>query len=424
MEMQALMWGLISAISLPLGAVTTLFWRPKEMMTAILMAFGGGALLAALTIDLVASSLEKGHFGILAVGCIAGGIFYEILNQTVNSQGGFLRKASTTMNFLKRIKVRKNKNTLHLLSHVDIFHTIPVEEISSLLQYVHFRTYKKGTTIFRQDEPADALYVIESGTVEIVDIKKNMVVLAALKNFEIFGEMALLTGRPRNATAIAKDDTRVLVILKDDFDFIISHSARAKENIEKLMEKRLNGKMPEPQNVSETARWVRAAEHISKTTAVLPTFSEVKEEAHKHHGAPLAIWLGILLDGIPESLVIGSSMIHASISWSLIAGLFLSNYPEALSSSVGMRQQGNSFLKVLWMWTSIMLLTGIGAYFGNIFFVGVDVHLFSLVEGVAAGAMLVMIAETMLPEAFIKGGSVVGLSTLAGFLAAIFFSQL
>lgn len=426
MEMQALLWGLISAVSLPLGAVTILFWKPKETATAILMAFGGGALLAALTIDLVGSSLEKGHFFILAAGCIIGGIFYEILNQTINANGGFLRKASTTMTFLKRVKVKKNRKVLQLLSQVDIFRMIPVEEITSLIFHVHFRTYKKGTTLFRQDEPADALFIIENGSVEIVDVKQNMAVLATINDSEIFGEMALLEGRTRNATAIAKQDTRVLVILKDDFDFIISHSARAKENIQKLVEKRLTDKASE--NHSPTSlnpeQWAHHYDHASKSGTALPTPSEVKEEAHKHSGAPLAIWLGILLDGIPESLVIGSSMIHANISWSLIAGLFLSNYPEALSSSVGMRQQGNSFFKVLMMWTSIMLITGIGAYFGNIFFVGVDEHLFSLVEGIAAGAMLVMIAETMLPEAFIKGGSVVGLSTLAGFLAAIFFSQL
>ena len=70
------------------------------------------------------------------------------------------------------------------------------------------------------------------------------------------------------------------------------------------------------------------------------------------------------------------------------------------------------------------MITGIGAYAGNIFFVGAPPMLFAIVNGMAAGAMLTMIAETMLPEAFYKGGSIIGFCTLCGFLAAIFFKTL
>jgi zinc transporter ZupT len=108
-----------------------------------------------------------------------------------------------------------------------------------------------------------------------------------------------------------------------------------------------------------------------------------------------------------------------SISLSLIAGLFLSNFPEALSSSVGLREQKFSKMKILIMWTSITAATGLGAIAGNVFFVGVSESVLALVDGIAAGAMLTMIAETMLPEAFHLGGSVTGLSTLAGFLTTI-----
>ena len=76
------------------------------------------------------------------------------------------------------------------------------------------------------------------------------------------------------------------------------------------------------------------------------------------------------------------------------------------------------------MWVGLMLFTGVGAYFGAIFFIEVSKSLFALMEGVAAGAMLTMIAETMLPEAYHKGGAITGVSTLLGFLAAIFFKTL
>ena len=144
----------------------------------------------------------------------------------------------------------------------------------------------------------------------------------------------------------------------------------------------------------------------------------------EHKAAPLAIWLGIFLDGLPESLVIGPSLIHSHVSLSLLAGLFLSNYPEALSSSVAMRQQGFAFKRILLIWTSLVVITGIGSALGNIFFAGASPVLFSLVEGIAAGSMLTMIAQTMLPEAYFRGGAIIGFATLLGFLAVIFFKTL
>jgi zinc transporter ZupT len=142
------------------------------------------------------------------------------------------------------------------------------------------------------------------------------------------------------------------------------------------------------------------------------------------HGAALAIWLGILLDGIPESFVIGAGLVERGVSLSLIAGLFLSNYPEALSSSAGMREQGFSRPRILFMWSSLMLITGLGAALGNVLLTGTGHATLSLVEGVAAGAMLTMIAQTMLPEAYFRGGNVVEFATLLGFLAAIYFDTL
>jgi zinc transporter ZupT len=122
--------------------------------------------------------------------------------------------------------------------------------------------------------------------------------------------------------------------------------------------------------------------------------------------------------------VLGTIQAKSSISLSLIAGLFISNYPEALSSSIGMKHQGLSFGRILLMWSSLVLVTGLGAALGALFFATASAANFAVIEGIAAGAMLTMIAQTMLPEAYIKGGNVVGLATLAGFLVALFFKEL
>lgn len=80
--------------------------------------------------------------------------------------------------------------------------------------------------------------------------------------------------------------------------------------------------------------------------------------------------------------------------------------------------------RVLFMCASLMVLTGIGAALGSIFFVGADPQAFGLVQGIAAGAMLTMIAQTIVPDAYLGAGPVIGIATLMGFLAAIFFKTL
>ena len=99
--------GLISAVSLPLGTLTAFFWRPTDRIIAILMAFGGGALLAALTLDLVGPAVARGDLVSLAIGVIAGGVMFVVLNSIINDYGGFLRKVSTTVYYLRRIHLMR-----------------------------------------------------------------------------------------------------------------------------------------------------------------------------------------------------------------------------------------------------------------------------------------------------------------------------
>ncbi len=88
-----------------------------------------------------------------------------------------------------------------------------------------------------------------------------------------------------------------------------------------------------------------------------------------------------------------------------------------------MKSGGMSIARIIMMWMSIVAVTGLGAYIGAVAFPsdpqGAMFYFVLGIEGLAAGAMLTMIAETMLPEAFEQGGSIVGLSTLFGFLAAL-----
>lgn len=419
---QAFLFGLLSAASLPLGSLTAELWTPGNRIVAAMMAFGAGALLSALTIDIVGNALKQGQFYPLALGCVVGGLLFMLLNRMVNNKGGFLRKNATTINFLKRKKRKELTQIFKEMSQVRLLNQLPPEEIHALAPYVSKRLYKQGSTIITQGDPGDSLFIVESGEVDIIDEKNHSQKIATLYADDVLGEMALVTGEPRSATAIAVVDTTVWLILKEHFDRLMRISPKILDAVKTLVEKRILDLQRKETIQSEqaTAWFAKVLKHIDDEV-ISPTETDIKEAISEHGGAPLAIWLGIMLDGIPESVVIGSSMIHHPISFSLIAGLFLSNYPEALSSSVGMREQGYSFIKVFSMWASLMIITGIGAFLGNIFFTGAPHFLFAIVQGIAAGAMLTMIAETMLPEAYHKGGAITGFSTLLGFLAALFF---
>jgi zinc transporter ZupT len=112
------------------------------------------------------------------------------------------------------------------------------------------------------------------------------------------------------------------------------------------------------------------------------------------------------------------------ISLPLFAGILLDNFPEALSGSRIMHTAGMTKTRIISMWMAIVVVSGICAGLGNLFFREVTGPAYAFVQGTAAGAMLVMIAETSLPEAYEGGGAIVGLSTLSGFLAALYLNTL
>lgn len=295
----AFLIGALVTISLPMGAISGLAFKPGSKTTATFTAFGAGALLAALSVELIAPTVEEiiGHIqspthmaqdkshavqtmGALLLGCVLGGFLFYTLDEFINSKGGFLRKVGSTINFMKH-------------------------------------------------------------------------------------------------------------------------------------------------------------KHPSKSIDVKDVNHTFKEEGHGQGGAPMAIWLGLLIDGIPESFVIGAGFLgllsvklSAGVApgftevlpYTLIAGLFLSNFPEALSASLGMKKSGMSTGKIMVMWLSLVVIIAVGSVVG--YYVGAAIpHVAEIaIEGLAAGAMLTMIAQTMIPEAVHLGGTkVVGLSTLAGYLSAVAF---
>jgi len=175
-----------------------------------------------------------------------------------------------------------------------------------------------------------------------------------------------------------------------------------------------------------------------RTSLQSATGGEAPPKAHNpgtgSQHAAIMVWLGILIDAVPESLVIGilvnksttrEDETAAAAALPFVISVFLSNLPEAMSSSGSMKAHGMRVSSILLMWFVTTFLTAIGALIGAVAFPPSTIQdesttlVVSGVEGLAAGAMLTMIAQTMMPEAFEQGGDIVGLSCLAGFLCAM-----
>ena len=136
-------------------------------------------------------------------------------------------------------------------------------------------------------------------------------------------------------------------------------------------------------------------------------------------GSPLAIVLGTVLDGIPESMVIGLTIFEGgAVGAAYLAAVFISNLPESISSTSGLLTSGWLKARILWMWIGIALVSGLASLAGYGLFQNSSPDTVAFVLTFAAGAILTMLAETMMPEAFQHGGKLVGVATTLGFAVA------
>jgi ZIP family zinc transporter len=136
-------------------------------------------------------------------------------------------------------------------------------------------------------------------------------------------------------------------------------------------------------------------------------------------GSALAIVLGTVLDGIPESMVIGLTIFEGGeVGAAYLIAVFISNLPESISSTAGLAAGGWKKTRILWLWIAIALISGLASLAGYGLFQHSSSDTIAFVLAFAAGAILTMLADTMMPEAYERGGRLVGVATTLGFAVA------
>ncbi len=144
-----------------------------------------------------------------------------------------------------------------------------------------------------------------------------------------------------------------------------------------------------------------------------------KDIAGEQKGSGSAIFIGTLLDNIPESIILGMSLVlGGAINLAFLVAVFVSNLPEGVAGTVNLAKAGRSRRTIFWMWTSLVLISAACSGLGYLIVTWLPGADGRLAQAFAAGAMLTMLADAMMPEAFEHGGKLVGIVTVMGFLVA------
>jgi ZIP family zinc transporter len=156
-----------------------------------------------------------------------------------------------------------------------------------------------------------------------------------------------------------------------------------------------------------------------------------RKRSHGHNAgggksaSGLSLLVGSVMDNIPENMALGISLVTGGgVNIVLIAAIFISNFPEGLASTEGMKSNGRTKKYILVLWSIAVIIGTISTAIGFAVLSKASPFVISIAISFAAGAILVMLAESMIPEAFEEGGSKIGLAAMAGFTIAFVFGRL
>jgi zinc transporter, ZIP family len=145
-----------------------------------------------------------------------------------------------------------------------------------------------------------------------------------------------------------------------------------------------------------------------------------ENQASNQSGLLVPMVLAIILDGIPESIVIGLGIFEGgAVSMAMLAAVFISNLPEAIAGTTGMKAAGWNRGKIALLWVIIAVVCALASIAGYSLFSKASNNWLSFIQAFAGGAILIMLANSMIPESYERGGKIAGLFTILGFSVAV-----
>jgi CRP-like cAMP-binding protein len=412
MVIAAFVQGVLGASSLAIGAYVGVVWQPKQAFSAAIMAFGSGTLISAIAFEITPKVYQENGFLPLAIGFAIGGILFTSLSHYIDEHGGFLRKPASSRRYLFEHQSEET-DVLQRIAHVEVMQRLPEREKQALAALLTATYAQPGEILCREGDPGDYFYIIVSGEAEV---RKGRRVVTTLGAGEIFGEMSLLTGEPRSATVVACTPMELYQLTQENFGQVLTRSPHLAWALSRTLARRLRLSV-ESQVAAERnlERWRKQLMEQVELDRLMREDPMTIQDLVKR-SAPVAILMGTLLDNIPEATTIGINAGNNQIGWSFLLAVFISNFPEALSSAAGMRQAGTSKQQILGLWVGVVVLSGFVAIAGYALQNSISDLFVAIAEAIAGGAILAMLASTMMPEAYELGGSSVSYSTIAGFL--------
>lgn len=147
---------------------------------------------------------------------------------------------------------------------------------------------------------------------------------------------------------------------------------------------------------------------------------KAKASGTETSGLLVPMVLAIILDGIPESIVIGLSIFEGgTVSLAMLVAVFISNLPEAIAGTTGMKAAGWKKGKIALLWIIIAVVCAFSSVAGYGLFSQASDNWLSFIQAFAGGAILIMLANSMIPESYEHGGKIAGLFTILGFSVAV-----
>jgi CRP-like cAMP-binding protein len=421
--------GLAATSSSILGAALGLYVPISKRVLACILAFAAGSLISALAIDLAYTGALQLHANGLnartAWSCVGGGfafgaLIYYVSSVFLDGKGAAIRSPTLFRQYAIERKQKEAKERIALLASCDILRHLSPEAIEDILPVILTRHLAGGDILFRAGDPGDSLYIVERGGVDVLAEEAGAPgkTIAHLAEGKAFGEMALLSGKPRTATIRAAEETELLDIGKNDFERLIASDKQMAHAVEQMSHARALSNLSD--HALNPSRWADVAasslHHVTRAET-----DSLLAEAGK--GAGLALVVGNILDTIPACLVIGAKFSGlGSMSLTLVVGMFLGGIPEAAVSGAMLTKAGFSSKAIFGLWTIVLVVGFLAAGAGKLFLGDPNSIVAVFSQGIAGGAVLALIAHTMIPEAIHDGHRLIVLPTVGGFLFALYLS--